>query len=152
MIPGRFKTSYSFFSPVQIKLVISILAWFKFLPLEIRRSRLGRFIQSDTYIHLLDAFVKTIEVDPFDDSRLRYVVRIYEFDEKRKQVVPTRAAASTTLRGAQKIALEISRQTGIPFTQDNFYLKEYIMIYCYRAHVDYEKARMRSWGRKRGGG
>jgi len=152
MIPGRFKTSYSFYSPIQVKLVIRILAWFKFLPLEIRRSRLGRFIQSDTYIYLLDAFVKTMEVDPFDDSRLRYVVRIYKFDEKRKQVVPTRAVASTTLRGAQKLALEISQRAGIPFSQENFYLKEYIMIYAYRAHVDYEKARMRSWGRTRGGG
>lgn len=151
MIPGRFKTSYSFYSPIQIKHVIRILAWFKFLPLEIRRSRLGRFIESDTYIHLLDAFVKTIEVDPFGDSRLRYVVRVYKFDEKRKQVVPTRAAASTTLRGAQKLALEISQQSGIPFSQENFYLKEFIMIYALRAHADYEKARMRSWGRKRGG-
>jgi hypothetical protein len=148
MIPGRFKTSYSSYSPIQIEVVIRIVAWFNFLPLRIRQSFLGRYIESNAYIHLLDTFIKTREVDPFDDSRLRYVVRIYKFDEKRKQVVPTRAAASTTLRGAQKLAKQFSDNTSLPFTQNEGLLKEYITIYCYRAYVDYEKARARSWGRR----
>lgn len=148
MIPGRFKTSYSSYTPIQIGVVIRIVAWFDFLPLRIQHSFLGRYIHSDACIHLLDTFIKTREVDPFDDSRLRYVVRIYKFDKKRKQVVPTRAAASTTLRGAQRLAKQFSDNTGLPFTQDSGFLKEYITIHGYRAHVDYEKARVRSWGRR----
>ena len=152
MIPGRFKTSYSAYFPIQNRLLLRFLVWLKFMPLHMRHSFLRRYLESEAYIHLLDAFIRTKDIDPFDDSRLRYVVRVYKFDEKRKQVVPTRAAASTTLRGAQELARVISQQTGIPYAQENFGLKEFIMIYVYRAHVDYEKARMRSWSRKRSGG
>ena len=152
MIPGRFKSSYSFSFRQRNKVVMRVLSWFFFMPFRIRHSFLGSYFQSDTCIHLLDTFVRTEEIDPFDDTKLRYVVRLYKYDEKRKQVVPTRTTASTTLRGAQKLARKISAQNGIPYSQDHWYLREYIMIYCYRAYDDYEKARIRSWSRKRGGG
>ena len=152
MIPGRFRNSYSFHLPFKNRLVIVSYRYFKTFPFQMRHSFLGRYIESDSFIHFLDIFTKTKEVDPFDDSRLRYVVRIYKYDEKRKQIVPTRAAASTTLRGAQKLARELSAETGLPFLQDHGNLKEFIMIWGYRAYVDYEKARVRSWSRKRSGG
>ncbi len=121
-------------------------------PFWIRHSFLRRYLESDAFIHVLDTFVKTKEVDPFDDSRLRYVVRMYKYDEKRKQIVPTRAAASTTLRGAQKLARKLSNESGLPYLRDNLDLKEFIMIYGYKAYADYEKARVRSWRRKMSGG
>jgi hypothetical protein len=152
MIPGRFKSSYSHSFGTRNKIVLRVLSWFLFLPFNVRHSFLGHYLESDTCIHLLDTFVRTREVDPFDDTRLRYVVRMYKYDAKRKQVVPTRAGASTTLRGAQRLARQISDQTDIPYSQDHWHLREYIMIYCYRAYVDYEKARIRSWSRKRSGG
>lgn len=152
MIPGRFRSSYSFRSPIDNKYFSEIYFYLRTLPFQMRHSFLGRYIESDINIHFLDALVKTREVDPFDDSRLRYVVRIYKYDEKRKQIVPTRAAASTTLRGAQKLACQLSAAIGLPYSQDHLNLKEYIMIYGYRANVDYEKARVRSWRRNRSGG
>jgi hypothetical protein len=152
MIPGRFPSGYSFYSPIENKLFYEIHFRLKTLPYRMHHSFLRRFLESNVYIHLLDTFVETKEVDPFDDSRLRYVVRMYKYDEKRKQIVPTRAAASTTLRGAQKLASQLSVASGLPYTQDDWNLKEYLTIYGYRAHVDYEKARVRSWGRKNSGG
>ncbi len=152
MIPGRFPNGYSFYSPNKNKLFYEIHFRLKTLPYRMHHSFLRRFLESNTYIHLLDNFVETKEVDPFDDSRLRYVVRMYKYDEKRKQIVPTRAAASTTLRGAQKLASQLSDAIGLPYSQNPSNLKEYIMIYGYRANADYEKARVRSWRRNRSGG
>jgi hypothetical protein len=152
MIPGRFPNSYSFYSPIKNKLLYEIYFRLKTLPYRMRQSFLRQYLESNLYIHLLDTFVKTKDVDPFDDTRLRYVVRMYKYDEKRKQVVPTRVAASTTLRGAQKLANQLSDASGLPYSQNNSVLKEYIMIYGYRANVDYEKAQVRSWSRKKSGG
>ena len=152
MIPGRFPNGYSFYSPIKNKLFYQIHLLLKTLPYRMHNSFFSPFLESNVYIHLLDTFVATKEVDPFDDSRLRYVVRMYKYDEKRKQIVPTRAAASTTLRGAQKLASQLSDSTGLPYSQIHVKLKEYITIFGYRANVDLEKARVRSWSRKPSGG
>jgi hypothetical protein len=152
MIPGRFKSSYSSPFAARNKIIVGILAWYTFMPLRFRRTTFGRYFESEAYIHFLDLFTKTKEVDPFDDSRLRYVVRIYKYDEKRKQIVPTRATASTTLRGAKVLARNYSQATGLPYLQSPWDEKEYITIYGYRAYVDYEKAWWRAQTRKRSGG
>lgn len=153
MIPGRFKSGYSCYFPYKNKIVLGILYWFAFLPFRISNTSFGRIIQSESFLNLRETFVRTKEIDPFDDSQLRYVVRVYRFDPKRKQIVPTRFAASTTLRGAKKLANEIADKTGLIYTQDPTWgLKEYVTIYGYRAFSDYEKARVRSWRQKPGGG
>ncbi len=153
MIPGRFKTSYSFYFPFKNRIVLGILYWFAFLPSRIKFTTFGRIIYSDSFLNLRESFVRTEEIDPFDDSKLRYVVRVYKYDPKRKQIVPTRVTASTTLRGAKKLASEIADKTGLTYSQDpSWDIKEYVTIYGYRAFADYEKARVRSWRHKRGGG
>ena len=152
MIPGRFSNGYSYYSPIKNKLFYEIHLLLKTFPFRMHHSFLRPLLESNVYIHLLDTFVETKEVDPFDDSRLRYVVRMYKYDEKRKQIVPTRATASTTLRGAQILASQLSDSSGLPYSQDHSNLKEYITIFGYRANVDLEKARVRSWSRKTSGG
>jgi hypothetical protein len=118
MIPGRFKTSYSFYFPFKNRIVLRILNWFAFLPFRISLTTFGRIIQSDSFLNLRETFVRTKEIDPFDDSKLRYVVRVYKYDPKRKQIVPTRVTASTTLRGAKKLASEVAGKTGLTYSQD----------------------------------
>ena len=103
----------------------------------------GRFLYSNFRIHMLDLFIRTADIDPFNDTKNRYTVVQYKYDEKRKQIVPSRISASTTLRGAQQLAKSHSEISGLPILDFKEMHKEYIVIRYYSANEDLERSVMR---------
>ena len=104
---------------------------------------LRSILDSNLRVHLPDLFIKTVEIDPHDDSKNRYVVRVYSYQPKRKQIVPTRVAASTTLRGAQKLAKEYSEASGLPFSEYQIAGEEFITLHYFGINEDLQRAVMR---------
>lgn len=146
MIQGRFNKGYAFMKPVRFSLpfryikIISFAMMFLSVP---KNLLFGRFLHSNFRIHILDLFIKTADIDPFDDTKNRYTVVQYRYDEKRKQIVPTRISASTTLRGAQQLAKSHSEISGLPILDFKEMHKEYIVIRYYSANEDLERSVMR---------
>jgi hypothetical protein len=146
MIQGRFNKGYAFMKPVRFTLpfrFIKIIS-FAMLLLSVPKNLLfGRFIYSNFRIHMLDLFIKRTEIDPFDDTKNRYTVVQHKYDEKRKQIVPTRISASTTLRGAQQLARSQSEVSGLPILDFKVMHREYIVIRYYSVNEDLERSVMR---------
>ena len=146
MIQGRFNKGYAFMKPVRFSLpfrFIKIISFATMLLSVPKNILFGRFLYSNFRIHILDLFIKTADIDPFDDTKNRYTVVQYRYDEKRKQIVPTRISASTTLRGAQQLAKSHSEISGLPILDFKEMHKEYIVIRYYSANEDLERSVMR---------
>lgn len=146
MIQGRFNKDYAFMKPVRFPLpfrFIQIISFVMNLLAVPKNLLFGRFIYSNLRIHMLDLFIRTADIDPFDDTKNRYTVVQYKFDERRKQIVPTRISASTTLKGAQKQARSHCESTGLPFMNFKGVLKEYVVIRYISANEDLERSVMR---------
>ena len=146
MIQGRFNKDYAFMKPVRFPLpfrFIQIISFVMNLLAVPKNLLFGRFIYSNLRIHMLDLFIRTADIDPFDDTKNRYTVVQYKFDEKRKQIVPTRISASTTLRGAQQLAKSQSEVSGLPILDFKELHKECIVIRYYSANEDLERSVMR---------
>ena len=143
MISGRFSKNYGFLKPARFP---------RFMLLGLAFRRIGGFItlvlfsgylNSNFRVHMHDLFKATKTLDPCDDKQNRYVVVLYKYDAKRKQIVPTRKAASTTLRGAQKLANILSEQTGIKYAKFNTPGAEYILIRYISINEDLERSVIR---------
>ena len=134
MKPVRFPLPFRFIQIISF--VMNLLA----VP---KNLLFGRFIYSNLRIHMLDLFIRTADIDPFDDTKNRYTVVQYKFDEKRKQIVPTRISASTTLRGAQQLAKSQSEVSGLPILDFKELHKKCIVIRYYSANEDLERSVMR---------
>lgn len=146
MIQGRFHKGYAFLRPsrfsIPIKLIkpISILlTLFGF----IKHILFGRFIDSNIRIYLLELFKKGKRVDPYDDSKNRYVVVVHKYDEKRKQIVPIRVCASSTLKGANKLAKVVSAEEKLPFRDVAYPKTEYVTLRYYSINEDLERSVLR---------
>lgn len=147
MIQGRFDKGYDFLKPTRLAVpfrITKIISVAMIIFSVLKNIFFGRFLNSNFRIHLLDLFIKTTDIDPFDDTKNRYVVVQYKYDEKRKQIVPTRISASSTLRGAQKLAKTHCEISSLPFLNYKEVHKEYIVIRYYRINEDLERSVIRN--------
>ena len=143
MIPGRFHKNYAIFKPNRYTFAYKFRFAFRMFLFNLYQTPLRKILDSNIRVHLSDLFIKTREIDPHDDSKKRYVVRVYSYQPKRKQIVPTRLAASSTLRGAQKLAKEYSEISGLPFSEYQIAGEEFITLHYYGINEDLERAKMR---------
>ena len=146
MIQGRFNKGYAFMKPVRFSLpfrFIKIISFATMLLSVPKNILFGRFLYSNFRIHILDLFIKTTDIDPFDDTKNRYTVVQYKYDEKRKQIIPTRINASSTLKVAQQLAKSHSEVSGLPILDYKEMHKEYIVIRYYSVNEDLERSVMR---------
>lgn len=146
MIQGRFSKGYAFFKPSRFSIpsrFVKIHSFVKIVMFFLKNLFFHAFLDSNFRIHLLDLLIKTVEIDPFDDSKNRYTVVQYKYDEKRKQIVPTRISASSTLRGAQKLAKTHSEVSGLPLLDNEELLREYVSIRYFSVNEDLERSVLR---------
>ena len=134
MKPARFSLPFKYIK------IISFAMMFLAAP---KNLLFGRLLNSNFRIHILDLLIKTADIDPFDDTKNRYTVVQYKYDEKRNQIVPTRISASSTLKGAQQLAKSHSDVSGLPILDFKEMHKEYIVIRYYSVNEDLERSVMR---------
>ena len=146
MIQGRFSKGYVFLKPSRFSIpfrFMKISSFIKSVIFFLKSFLFGAFLNSNIRIHILDLLIRTAEIDPFDDSKNRYTVVQYKYDEKRKQIVPTRISASSTLRGAQKLAKTHSEVSGLPLLDNEELLREYVSIRYFSVNEDLERSVLR---------
>jgi hypothetical protein len=104
---------------------------------------MGKYLFSNFRVHLHDLFIRTRDLDPFDDSKNRYTVIQYRFDENQNRIVIIRAGASSTLRGAMRKVKRQSEITGLEYLWSHKKNIEYISIFYFRVNYDVERAVLR---------
>jgi hypothetical protein len=149
MIPGRFNANKVYFYPRRCMILADLKSAISTSLSGLKQVFFGKFLLSDFRVHLSDLFVKTQAVDPFDDSKNRYVIFQHRFDSKGRRIIPTRTCAFTTLRGAK---LEVKNQcveTGLEYLWYHQDKTEFISIKYLRINHDIERARVKHWLKSR---
>lgn len=140
MIPGRFNQRFSSFNFPQSKVSRALGNIYTKLFYPSRRIFMGKYLFSDFRVHLHDLFIRTRDLNPFDDSKNRYVVIQHRFDENNKRMVIIRTGASSTLKGAMRKVKRQSEITGLEYLGNQIKDIEYISIFYFRVNYDVERA------------
>lgn len=139
MIPGRFHENFSYFFPRSV-IAFKLARKIERLFYPVKQFLFGKYLFSDFRVHLHDLFIRTRDLDPFDDSKNRYAVIQYRFDEKQKKIVQIRTGASTTLKGAKRKVKNQSEITGLEYLWYHKINFEYISIHYFRINFDIDQA------------
>lgn len=149
MIPGRFSKSFGILRPSRFQAESRFIRLFRSIAGFFAHILFSGYLNSNLRVHIHDLLVSTRDVDPHNDQINRYVVILYKFNSERKQVVPTREYASSTLRGANELAKKLSEQTGYKVAKFNLPGAEYILIRFISTGEDFVRSMSRHNGRRK---